>query len=269
MSVFEFADYKLFLRTHLASLPQKGRGEIGRMAAHLRVHPTLISQVLRGRKDFTPEQIQMVCSYFGFQALESDYLIQLVHQERAGTSELKKYYAKKCEELKRKSLDVASRIKEHRSLTDLERSVFYSNWIYSAIRLFTSVAEGQSLDAVAKRFALTRTQASEILSFLSAAGLCTEEAGVFKLGSQHTHLDSSSPFLNRHHSNWRLRSLHRSDHLTTEEMMFTSPFSVSTADFLKIREELVEVIRSTSKVIKHSPAEEVACMNIDLFWVKS
>lgn len=268
MSIFDFDDYYAFLRSYLASLPRKGRGEVNRIAKALNVHSTLVSQVFHGKKDFTLEQAHRLCAHLGLPALEADHFILLVLKARAGTAELRDYFRSKLVESKKQSLHLANRIKEHRKLTDTERAIFYSSWIYSAVRLFTSVGRGQTIDEVAHRFAISRKVAAEILSFLKATGLCIEDGGVYRLGVQHTHLEADSPFLIRNRANWRFKAMQRSEDLAVEEMMFTSPFSVSLADFQKIREMLVETIKATSKTIKDSPAEDIACMNIDLFWIR-
>ncbi len=267
MTIFEHSDYKLYLKTYIAALPRKGRGEINRLANYLSVHPTLVSQVISGSKDFTAEQAYRLCGYLGLAPLESDYFILLVQVERAGTHDFKKYYKAKLEDLKKTSLQLSSRLAKHRSLTEQERAIFYSSWIYSAVRLFTSVGIGQTMENVALRFSLSRSAASEILIFLKDAQLCIEENGIYKMKEQHTHLEFGSPFLSRHHTNWRLKSVQRSEKLTGEELMFTSPLSISAKDFAKIREELMNTIKLTSKVIKDSPAENIACFNIDLFWI--
>lgn len=65
----------------------------------------------------------------------------------------------------------------------------------------------------------------------------------------------------------RLKAIERSENLASEELMFTSPFSISKKDFNYLREEILKLIKSTSLVIKDSPAEEVACLNFDLIWI--
>jgi uncharacterized protein (TIGR02147 family) len=268
VSVFEYTDYKEFLRDYIARLPKKGRGEINRIANFLNVHPTLLSQILGGTRDFSTEQIHKLCGYMGLQPLESDFLILLLQCDRAGTVELKKYYKTKIEELKKSSLSISNRLARHKTLSELERSVFYSSWTYLAVWLFTSVGKGQTIEAISQHFSVTRAHASEILNFLKTSQLCIEEDGFFKMRSQHIHLGFGSPFLARHHANWRMKSLERIDNLADEEMMFTSPFSISKKDFARIREEIVKLIKTTSSIIKDSPAENVACMNFDLFWIK-
>jgi uncharacterized protein (TIGR02147 family) len=268
MTIFEFSDYKAFLKRYIENLPRKGRGEINKIAAHIRVHPTFISQVFRGDKDLTAEHAYHLCPYLGLQPLESDYFIYMVQHERAGTAEFKKYYRKKLDEIRKSSLHIANRLAKHHTLTDHERSIFYSNWIYLYVWLFTSIGKGQTIENVAEQLAIARAKASEILNFLKTAQLCVEDKGWFQMKSQHVHLEFGSPFLSRHHMNWRMKAMQRSDDLGEEEMMFTSPISISKKDFGRIREELVNVIKSTSAIIKESPAEDVACLNLDLFWIR-
>ena len=119
MNIFEYLDYKLFLRDTIASFPRKGHGQTLRIAEHLGVHPTLVSQVLNGSRDFSPEQIYKLCSYLGLQQLETDFLLLLLQYERAGTSEFKKYYKAKIEEIKKSSLNISKRLEKERQLTEL------------------------------------------------------------------------------------------------------------------------------------------------------
>lgn len=268
MTIFEYANYRAFLKTTIANFPKNGRGQVNQIAKHIGVHPTLVSQVLSGQRDFSVEQIHRLSHYLGLPPIETDFLILLLHRERAGTVELKKYYSAKIEELKKASLKIANRLEEHRTLNDFERSIFYSSWLYMAVWLFTSVDNGQTIDAVSQRLSISRAQASEILTFLKGVQLCAEENGIYRMLSKHLHLEHGSPFLARHHTHWRVKSLQRIEDLSEEELLFTSPFSVSKKDFAKIREEIIKVIKSTSAIIKDSPAEDIACLNFELFWIK-
>ena len=267
MSIFDFSDYRLFLRKHIESLPKKGRGSVNRIAAHLGVHSSFVSQVLTSTRDFSLEQAHLLCSFMGLKAIETDYFMLLVERDRAGTKLLKDYFTEKLDRLKKDSLEIASRIPQDRGLTDYERSVFYSSWLYSAIRLWTSVGDGKTLDEVAQRFSLPRAKAIKILQFLAEIQLCTEINGRYKMGAQRIHLDRKSPFITKMHSNWRIKSIEASESLDDTEMMFTAPLSVSKKDFEQIREQLVALIQSVSEKVTASDPEDIACLNIDFFWI--
>ena len=210
MSVFPFDSYKDYLHFRIQEAPKKGRGEINRMGEAMGVHPTLVSQVLRGDKELSLEQAHKLAAYLGIIQIEKDYFLTLVQISRAGSQDLRAYYQEKLQEMKALSLNVKERFTKTRSLTTEERAKFYSSWIYSAVRLFTSISDGQTLSQCAQRFNITKEEAAKILRFLADANLVEEKNGRFSIKSAHTHLEFGSPFLPRHHSNWRLQSIVRS-----------------------------------------------------------
>jgi uncharacterized protein (TIGR02147 family) len=267
MSIFDSENYRLFLEARMKNLPKGGRGFKTSLADHLGINSTLISQIFSGDKDFTIEQAKKITDFLGLQSLESDYFILLVQIERAGTQDLKKYFIEKSEQLRKESLKLAKRLKSEKKLTDLERSVFYSSKIYSSIHLYTSLDGGKTVDEMMKRFRLNRVRVSEVISFLLSSGLVVESNGVYKMAEKSTHVEKGSPFLLNHHTNWRITAIDKAETLTDEEMMYTGNFSLSKSDFLKIREELVNSVQRVLKTVLDSPAEELANLNIDFFWM--
>jgi uncharacterized protein (TIGR02147 family) len=267
MSIFNYKDYRHFIRQTVESFPKSGRGEWARLAEHLGVNATMISQVLSGSKDFSIEQAQKVGMFFGLQKMELDYFILFVQIERAGTHELKTYYKEKQNDLKKSALQVANRIVSERPLTDLERSVFYSSKFYSAIHLYCSINEGATVESLLQKFKIPRNRILEILQFLVSTGLCKHENGRYLMHNQSTHVEKGSPFLLKHHSNWRMEAVQKCEQLTDEELMFTANISLSKEDFPLIRESLVAMIQKLTVKIKDSPAEEIANLNIDFFWI--
>lgn len=269
MSVFECSSVSSYLHKYINGLPRKGRGEASRIAAHLGVSSTLISQILSGEKVFTPEQTQMLIVYLGLSGVEADYVTFLVQYERAGNKELKKYWKSKLLELKEKSLRVINRVTTDRILTEQERSVFYSSPLFSAIRLYVSTSEkGRSIDEICERFDITRGRTIEIIRFLTETGFCLENNGMYSMGIQKTHVEQGSPHLLRHHTNWRIRAIQQIEELSAQELMYTAPVSLSQKDFETLREEMIQFIQSFLRRVHDSPPEEVACFNLDFFWIK-
>jgi len=269
MSIFEFKDLKSYLKSYLTGLPKKGRGEVTRLAQHLGVSTTLVSHVLSGTKSFTPEQVQKLISYLGLIGLEADYLNYLIQFERAGTVELKNFWKSKLEKLKEQSLKIANRLKTEKILTDEKRAIFYSSPLYMMLRLYTSVGDdGKTLSELAQRFELPMTKCSEIMNFLVECGLCNEKNGRYTMGAKTLHLEKSSPHLLRFQSDWRMRALSRAEDLSDSELLFTAPVSLSRKDFEYLREETIAFVKRFLETVHASPAEDVACLNIDFFWVR-
>lgn len=269
MSIFRFSKISTFLHDYIRKLPKKGRGELSRIAVHLRVSTTLVSQIAAGDKHFTTEQASSVCSFLGLSGLEADYFNFLVQTERAGSPAAYKFWSAKLDEIRERSLKLANRVFTDRVLTEEERATFYSTPLYSAIRLFTSTGKGEvSLEELCERFEVPRARAGEIMNFLLRCGLCTEKNGRYGMGAQKTHLEQGSPHLLKHYSNWRIRAIQRSERLSAQELMYTAPVSLSRKDFESLREEMVQFIKRFLDRVHDSPAEELACFNLDFFWIE-
>ena len=101
-----------------------------------------------------------------------------------------------------------------------------------------------------------------------STNLIQEKMGRFILGTQHTHVERGPPFLSRHHHNWRLKSLEKTDRSDDQELQFTGPVSISKSDFEAVRELLVEAIPKSLEKVKKSEPDDVACLLIDWFWLQ-
>ncbi len=264
-SIFEAKNYKAFLLERIKASPKAGRGQMLKIAKFLRVHPSLLSQILKGEKDLTQEQALSFANYLGLTPRETEYLMTLLLESRAGTQELRKFYGESLRRLRQDSESVDNRIEDSSTLSESVRNRFYSQWFYSAIRILTSIPEYQNIDSIAERLRLPRKTVSEAISFLVETGLCVEEKGTIKMGPQSTHVKAATPLAIMHHSNWRLQSIQQLPFTEKSDLLFTAPASVSRKDFRKVRDLLLDSIESCAGIIKDSPAEELALLNID--WI--
>lgn len=268
MGIFDYLDYRDFLRNYIKKQPKRGRGEINKMAQFMGIHPSLLSQILSDTKNLTLEQAQYLSKYLGLTVVEREFLFNSVNLQRAGTPELRNYFKDKLTELRQQSLDLSKRVHQDRQLTAEETATFYSHWLYAAIWLSTSLKNGRSLEEVVTLFRISRERAVEILLFLVNTKLSVLENNKYLMGPQSIHLERGSPHLVRHHANWRLRAIEASDKMTAEEMMYTAPLSLSVNDFKKLRSRLAEVVKEVTDVAIKSEAEDMACFNLDFFWIQ-
>lgn len=266
MDVFSYKDYRKFLNDWLILEKKHSRMNASMLSEKISVHPTFISQVLKSNKDLSSEQWLSICNIIKLTEIENDYLHFLLLENRAGTKEARNYYQKKLDDILKKRLQLQERMKDHKQLTDQDRAVFYSSWVYSAIRLYTACNEGQTLEQLSEKFKLSKSKTDEILTFLCHVNLCKYENGKYHMGEQHVHVPANSPFVVRHHTNWRLRAINALENSSLEEMNFTAPMSISKKDFLLIREKIVKLIQEVIEVAKASESEDLATLTIDLFW---
>ena len=262
-SIFEFEDYKTWMKAKIQLKPQNGRGEISRIAESLKVHVTLVSQILRGDKDFTVEQAHTIAEYFGINALETDYFMNLVQMNRAGTKPLKDFFKRQQAELKAKSLHLKNRVNVDRVLTTEESAKFYSSWIYSAIRVFCSIGNNKTKAEIGDHFQLKSLELNESVDFLLSAGLLKMNEQGYVVGPQRTHAAFGTPFLKSHLNNWRTKALESAHSLTQEELMYSSCLSISKKDFTTLREKLAQTVKEVNETVKSTEPEEMVVFNLD------
>lgn len=268
MNIFESQDYKQILKQLIQEKRKQQKGLSSKLAEYLGVHPTLVSQVLTGSKDFTEEQILSVCEFLGIANLEAKYLLALLQFERAGSKKLKDHFLEVIEQLRKQALKVETRVPRERLMTETEKAVFYSNWIYSAVHMATTLDRPLNFEGICQRFRLSPSKARQILDFLIETQMVNEVDGYFKAGATTTHIEKQSPFLIKHHSNWRLKAIQAAERLSDEELMYSANVSLSKKDFAILREELMKTIERFIEVVKPSPAEDLAQFNLDFFWLK-
>lgn len=264
MVIYEFREYKPFLNQFIAQFPKRGRGQARRLADHLGVSSVVISQILSGPRDFSPEQALQVAAYYGFDEAATEYFYLMVQKARAGHHKLKEYLEKKLVKMRTEDL-LRNRVVEHKELSEADKGVFYSNWQYAGISLLASIDGYNTIDAIAEYFGLTRSQVANIVSFLVSTGLCREEKGRITMGTTATHVGTGSPFVNSHRRNWRLKAMEHFNRPKENDLFYASPFSLSKADADHIRKELARLIGEISKRVSDSPCEQLACLNIDWF----
>lgn len=125
--------------------------------------------------------------------------------------------------------------------------------------------KGQRVEQISKVFSLTMNRTHEVVDFLLRTGLCVEDDNLIRIGDLHTHVPAGSPFVTRHHTNWRLKAVQALDRTDDDELHFTAPMAISEKDFLTIREKIVRLIQESVETAKNSEAENLAVVCIDLF----
>lgn len=268
VNFFKVEEYRVIIENFLKSKPHQGYGEISKIGKFLKVNPTLVSQVMSGTRDFTCEQGIDLANYLGLSETEAEYFLLLIQRARAGNPRLRKHFDQKLEGLRIQSKDIGRHYAHERQLDETEASVFYSSWLYSAIRVYTSTAEkGRGVEELCERFQISRSRAMDILRFLLQTGLCSEKNGLYMANLARTFGNQKSPHLVKHRSNWRLKAIQKLENVTDDEMSITSVMSISKKDFEEVRRQLTEFIKFLSKTVQETEAEDLAFINIDLLWV--
>lgn len=265
MIVFEAENYKDFVRSWVESRPGGGRGEYRRMAEALGVSTTLISQVINADKQFSLENANELCEFLGLNDREADFFLLLVEFARAGSHGYRRRLEKRLAQAREEALKLSRRLQNDRDLSPVQTATYYSDWAYTATTNFIACAPETDIDSLAKRLHVSRAQAARVIEFLLESGILVRSDSRLEIGAKHTFLPRESPFVSKHHQNWRLQGFQKMNRQLSDDFFYTAPMSLSAETALQIRKELPNFIEKIMKWVGPSPSEIVRCLNVDFF----
>lgn len=226
------------------------------------------SEVLEGRKSFSTEHAYALAQFIGINDLEKDYFLTLIEYDRAGSVALRKFIESKLIKLRQENEKIKNRVPVYASMSDADQALFYSQWYYSALRLSCGIGEAVTTESLARDFDLPIELVTKVLQFLISRGLVVEkENKTLDRGPQNTFLPSDSPLISRHHMNWRMKAIERHPRIGPDELAFSAPLTLAEADIPNVRKMCLDFIQDVSNKVSQSPAEKLACFNIDWFRV--
>ena len=265
MEIFDFDDYKKYVGARLKAMPTQGRGEFQRMAAHLRVHSTLMSQIFRGSKDLTLEQACALSEYLKLDSLETEYFLALVHRERAGTTQYREIVQQSIDRLKIQGLRVKAPTGEKSGLTAEDMATLLSHWWYDAIHQATGIAEYQTVEALAEYLTLPVSVVKKVAEFLVTTGLCEREGDRIRPRHMDLHFEDKSPHALNYFKSWRLKAIEHFPRLRAGNVAFSSCVTIAEKDADAARKLLMDALRGISELAAKSKREKIYALNVDWF----
>lgn len=264
-NLFEFADYKAYIRDWIESRPNGGRGVKSMLAEKARCHLAYISQVLTGSSHFSLEQAESLNELLEHGEDESHFFILLVEFGRAGTAPLRKHFERQIQKILDHRLQLKNRFTDKKTLTQENQAIYYSHWAYCAVHMAVLNPSLRSASVIAKYFDLSVAKTIEILDFLASVGLVKNDGGKLSPGDVRIHVGHDSPMISKHHTNWRMQAIRSFERETPQELHYSGVISLSKEDLPRVREALVRALEDVRKVVKDSKDEAVYCYALDLF----
>jgi uncharacterized protein (TIGR02147 family) len=263
-SLYEFKDYKAYLSQRLSTSGEL-RGLRSRLAERLGCNAAFVSQVLKGTAHFSLEHAVLINDFLSHDEDETHFFMLLVQWGRAGSQRLEKYYRTQIEEILARRKLISERIGEAKSLSELDQTLYYSAWYYSAVHVLTAIPRFHDQDSIARALGISRQVTSEALEVLLRAGLVTQSNGKWKCTSARIHLNKNSPMISKHHANWRLKALQELDQRRPENLHFSGTWSFAEKDVDRIRSVLLESIERAEPILRDSKEETAFGIGLDFF----
>lgn len=266
-SVFDYLDYREFLRF---ALPVDGphRGARNRLAEALNCQKGFVSQVLGEHSHFSLEHGMKISQFLQLESDEEEFFLLLLHHARAGSRALEKFYEKKLQEIRERRMQIKERIRAHSDLTEEEKITYYSSWHYTAVHMCLMIPVLRNKAAIGAFLGLPKRTVERTLDFLLAVGLAKISGDQILAGPARIHISQDSPFISKHHTNWRMQSIQSLDVPQAQDLHYSLVMSISDEAAEKIREILLRSVQEVEPVLKAAEDKTVYVFNMDLFSLK-
>ena len=208
----------------------------------------------------------MACSqFFDLSSEETEFLLLMVNQNRAGTDVLRKFYDKLIKQRVKENHQLKDRLEIRSEISKEDLAIYYSSWKYAAIHMLTTIPEFRTTQAIIQRFRLTSANVNSVLEFLCSRGILEKRQNNYYPLKSMLHLDINSPFTIQHHTSWRIQTVERYNQKKEESIHYSSTFTCSKKDLLELKKRIHQCIVDCDDIIVPSPIETAGAFCLDFF----
>lgn len=266
MLVFESADHFEFLRERLGGNAAP-RGIKTRFAKALLVQPAYLSQVLARKYSLSLEQADFANQFFDHDSDEADFFLALVSRDRAGTPSLRRHFELQLKTLVKKRLQVTERIGRKAQVSEEAKGIYYSSWLYSAVRVSCTIPQLRTRQAIADKLNMPPEVIGKVLDFLVANQILEKKETRYEPRESWTSLDKESPHIIKHHTNWRNQAIQHLEAQTDQDLHYSGIFSLDLATALRAKDRFLDFLSKQVKDFETAPEEDLFSVGVDLFRV--
>ncbi len=265
MGIFDFEKYRDLIAYQIEEAGNP-RGYKGHLASAAQCQSSHISQVLHGSLHLTIEQAHGMARFWRFAQDATDYFITLVQRERSTSPEFTEYLTEKISKARGKRQRLSDNIKSKKVVLEAGQSRYYASWLYPSIHMLVTIPNFKTITSISRKLSIPEEAIERAVQDMESMGLLKRDGSAISAVAQDIHIDSDSPSNISYHNIWRNIANQRMQQSPTgKNVHFTTLYSMSVSDSLKLKDMVLEFIHSTREVVIPSSEETVMCFGCDLF----
>jgi uncharacterized protein (TIGR02147 family) len=267
MDVFPFVDYRAYIQARIDDARPR-RGYQAKMADHLGIQRSFLTQVLRGSAQLSPDHAVELARFWEMDEAETAFFLDLVLLARAGSATLRKVLTARLSDSAKVHGGLSPKLVESSAAAKPGAGVpYYLAWYWSAIHVALSVPQLQTAAALSRRLGLSLDLVQDCLATLRELGLAKKTGHQWQILTPDLHIQRESPLSHAHHSNWRAKAIQDLQERGDQgRFHYTAVKTVTRADADRIKQLFVSCCESSRQIARESsPETELVCVTCDVF----
>ncbi|MBK24623.1 MAG: hypothetical protein CME70_11565 [Halobacteriovorax sp.] len=274
MNIFNELDYREVLKKTVEERKKIDSSiTFQAMASHMRIQKAYLSQVIKGIRDLSQDQLFLATQYLGFSPEESEYLKLLLDYSRCGLADREKVLLREIK-IWQKQKNKTSQYIDVEELTqrEINREDYYLDPMNQVVHMGLHCEEFRKdpMKLAAKLF-LPKKRISEYINSLQRMGIIQMGAKGIELIDIELHLPKDSAIFHSYKSQCYTNTMNR---LKQIEESKTYNLSVIFSGDDEVRKEInsqfMKFLTKVKKLVGPSESKEVFQMNFDLFsWTET
>ena len=264
MSLFELMDYRTYLREKINE-NGKTRGYQARLSEAAGVHGSYISRVINSHVHLTSDQAANLAEFWRLDSEETDYFLDLVLLERSTSAALKTRIQQRLAKVRRGRENLARRFSGAHAISSENRGVYYSAWYFSAVHILLTIPEFRTVPKIAARLFLAPDLVKQVLETLEKMGLVQASGASWRTLQTDVHIAEQKMWARIHHSHWRQKSALKVQEMDPNAVHYSGVHTLSKSDAQKLKNEVIQFLENSRKLIGPSPEEKLVFLGCDFF----
>lgn len=269
MPVYNHLQYRPALEEAIeAKREREGRFTLRQLAELAGVQPSFLTNVLKGRFDFSADQLFAIAGALDLVEGEREYVLLLLEHERSAHAPRREALAKRIEEIRRDNQKTEKQLAiKVMELSPDEQAQYYLDPFAQVALVHLNLAPyDRQPEKLAGALGISKKHLGEILEILTRIGYVRKEGGAYRVVAHDKHLPTRNPLSGPALTLLRFKSLDHLQRLTTGEAFshtVTLTGTVETKE--RLSDAYLAFLKKAEAIVKPARSEKAFQMNFDLF----
>jgi uncharacterized protein (TIGR02147 family) len=269
MSIFSKLDYRVILK-EIVEGKKKIDSSINfqSLATASRIQKAYLSQVIKGHRDLSQDQLHLACGYLELKEHESHYFSLLLEYARSGLSERKKKLLQEIKKLQKQHSKTSAHIEVNvHERNIVNRDDYHLDPFNQIVHLCISIPKlRDNPKAIAKALFVPLVTVTNSLKKLEKMDIIKVENGKIVDEARDLHIPKDSPLFLAWKNSLNLLSQNRIRLLgDSKSYNFSVVFTADEEVQKEIHHQFMLFLKKVKKMVEKCEDKEVFQMNFDLF----